>query len=149
PATPTRSSTAARPACCSTAGRCRATSRPWWRPATACWWPAWSSWRCCSTRAASAAWRRRWSTPRRWHAAPRGCCSRRRWATCSPWNEARGGWGVAQTVAAKRVGPYELEMELGRGAFGVVYRAHHRDRPEAPLAVKVVESRGPVDRLLL
>jgi serine/threonine-protein kinase len=57
--------------------------------------------------------------------------------------------GVAQAVTAKRVGPYELEEELGRGAFGVVYRAHHRDRPEAPLAVKVVESRGPVDRLLL
>jgi serine/threonine-protein kinase len=42
-----------------------------------------------------------------------------------------------------------LDRELGRGAFGVVYRAHHADRPETPLAVKVVENRGNLDRLLL
>ncbi len=52
-------------------------------------------------------------------------------------------------VTAERVGPYVLEKELGRGAFGVVYRGHREGRPEVPLAVKVVENRGNVDRLLL
>jgi serine/threonine-protein kinase len=50
---------------------------------------------------------------------------------------------------AEHVGAYVLEKELGRGAHGVVYRAHHRDRPDTPVALKVVESRGNLDRLLL
>jgi serine/threonine-protein kinase len=53
------------------------------------------------------------------------------------------------SLASEPIGAYEIEQELGRGAHGVVYRAHHRDRPEQPLAVKVVESRGNLDRLLL
>lgn len=48
-----------------------------------------------------------------------------------------------------RIGPYLLEGEIGRGAHGVVYRARHRDRPETLLALKVVESRGNRDRLLV
>ena len=47
------------------------------------------------------------------------------------------------------VGAYITEQELGRGAFGVVYRGHHRDRPDTSLALKVVDNRGQLDRLLL
>src|SRR5947209_3234130 len=50
---------------------------------------------------------------------------------------------------AQQIGDYVIERELGRGAHGVVYRAHHRDRPGTPVALKVVESRGDLDRLLL
>jgi serine/threonine protein kinase len=28
------------------------------------------------------------------------------------------------------LGPYEIERELGRGAFGAVFKAIHRDRPD-------------------
>jgi serine/threonine-protein kinase len=48
-----------------------------------------------------------------------------------------------------RIGPYVLGAELGRGAFGVVYLAHHHERPDVPLALKVVPGRGDADRLLL
>jgi serine/threonine-protein kinase len=47
------------------------------------------------------------------------------------------------------VGDYVLECPLGRGAQGAVYLAHHHDRPETPVALKVVEGRGQRDRLLL
>jgi hypothetical protein len=53
------------------------------------------------------------------------------------------------TTAPATVGDYVIEHELGRGAFGVVYRAHHRARPETAVALKVVEGRGDTDRLLL
>jgi eukaryotic-like serine/threonine-protein kinase len=44
---------------------------------------------------------------------------------------------------------YELVRELGRGAFGVVYLAHRVARPDTPLAIKVVEDPGGLDRLLV
>ncbi len=56
---------------------------------------------------------------------------------------------MAEKVTGSTVGEYVIERELGQGAFGVVYRAHHRGRPEVPLAVKVVKGRGDTDRLLL
>src|SRR5262249_24569597 len=52
-------------------------------------------------------------------------------------------------AAPDAVGNYVIESELGRGAFGVVYRAHHRDRPDVPLALKVVKGQGDTDRLML
>jgi tRNA A-37 threonylcarbamoyl transferase component Bud32 len=56
---------------------------------------------------------------------------------------------MAAAPAAERIGAYVLEKELGRGAHGVVYRAHHRDHRDTPVALKVVENRGNLDRLLL
>ena len=53
------------------------------------------------------------------------------------------------TATTERFGSYAVEGEIGRGAFGVVYRAHHVRRPEAPVALKVVENRGNLDRLML
>jgi serine/threonine-protein kinase len=50
---------------------------------------------------------------------------------------------------ARQIGDYVVERELGRGAFGVVYRAHRAGRPDAPVALKVVEGRGNTDRLML
>ncbi len=48
-----------------------------------------------------------------------------------------------------KFGSYFIDGELGRGAHGIVYRAHHSDRPEIKIALKVVESRGSIDHLLL
>jgi hypothetical protein len=55
----------------------------------------------------------------------------------------------ATTEAGDRVGPYLVEAELGRGAFGVVYRARHEAAPDTPVALKVVDGRGNLDRLML
>lgn len=49
----------------------------------------------------------------------------------------------------RTIGKYVIERELGRGAHGVVYRAHPQDQPDTPVALKLVESRGSVDKLLL
>src|SRR5262245_30072944 len=49
----------------------------------------------------------------------------------------------------QQVGSYRIESEIGRGAHGVVYRAFHQDRPATPVALKVVDNRGNLDRLLL
>lgn len=51
------------------------------------------------------------------------------------------------SVAETTIGPYVVERELGRGAFGVVYRAFHEDDPNTPVALKVVESRGDLEKL--
>ncbi len=56
---------------------------------------------------------------------------------------------MSATAAPATVGDYVIEREVGRGAFGVVYRAHHRARPDTAVALKVVEGRGDTDRLLL
>src|SRR5205085_1495977 len=66
----------------------------------------------------------------------------------SPWT-SEGATVAFVTERAQTFGPYVIDQELGRGAFGVVYRAHHQDDPEAPVALKVVESPGQLDRLLL
>jgi serine/threonine-protein kinase len=52
-------------------------------------------------------------------------------------------------TAPDHLGPYILERTLGRGAHGTVYRAHHRDAPDHPVALKVVTGRGAIERLLV
>jgi hypothetical protein len=52
------------------------------------------------------------------------------------------------TPAPTTIGAYDIDRELGRGAFGAVYRAYRREQPDAPVALKVVEARGDPDQLL-
>jgi serine/threonine-protein kinase len=56
---------------------------------------------------------------------------------------------MATATSTEQIGAYVVEKELGRGAHGVVYRAHHRDHRDSLVALKVVENRGNLDRLLL
>lgn len=44
---------------------------------------------------------------------------------------------------------YVLAEEIGRGAHGIVYKAFHQDRPNEALAVKVIDSTGNLDVLLV
>jgi serine/threonine-protein kinase len=55
---------------------------------------------------------------------------------------------MAEAAIVKKIGAYEVERELGRGAFGVVYRAFHQDDPDTLVALKVVETRGSLDRVM-
>ena len=52
-------------------------------------------------------------------------------------------------VGDTTIGPYVVERELGRGAFGVVFKVFHRDDPNTPIALKVVQSQGKIDKLLI
>ena len=56
---------------------------------------------------------------------------------------------MSTQTAPERIGDYVIEGELGRGAFGVVYRAHSRRRPDSRVALKVIPGRADTDRLLL
>ena len=56
---------------------------------------------------------------------------------------------MTATAAPEQIGQYTLDAELGRGAFGIVYRAHHVDRPEESVALKVIDGRGHLDRSML
>jgi serine/threonine-protein kinase len=47
------------------------------------------------------------------------------------------------------IGGYVIDRELGRGAFGVVYKAVHPDDPATPVALKVIRTGGKIDRLML
>ena len=53
------------------------------------------------------------------------------------------------SIAPDHIGDYVVDAELGRGAFGVVYRAHHVDRRDEPVALKVIDGHGNLDRLML
>jgi len=59
---------------------------------------------------------------------------------------------AAGTPAARRlpvIPGYELDRELGRGAYGVVYAGRKSGRPEPSLAIKTIEGHGDLDRLMV
>jgi len=54
-----------------------------------------------------------------------------------------------QPRAAGSLQDYILLEEIGRGAHGVVYRAHPRANPSDTVAIKIVADNSSIDRLLL
>lgn len=56
---------------------------------------------------------------------------------------------MSVSTAPDQIGDYVIDAELGRGAFGIVFRAHHVDRPDEPVALKVIDARENLDRLML
>jgi serine/threonine protein kinase len=45
---------------------------------------------------------------------------------------------VTDALEGKRIGPYRIDVLIGRGAFGSVYRAHKSQDDSAPVALKVL-----------
>lgn len=48
-----------------------------------------------------------------------------------------------------RFGSYVINRKIGAGAHGTVFQAHHALRPDELIALKVIPSRGQLDRLML
>jgi serine/threonine protein kinase len=48
-----------------------------------------------------------------------------------------------------RLNKYILTEEIGRGGYGIVYRAYHEDNISEPVAVKIIEDSGNLDSLLI
>ena len=48
-----------------------------------------------------------------------------------------------------RIGSYVLTEEIGSGAHGIVYKGHHEEYINDPLAVKVIHNTGNLDTLLI
>ena len=53
-----------------------------------------------------------------------------------------------QTIGT-RLNKYILTEEIGRGGYGIVYRAYHEDNISEPVAVKIIEDSGNLDSLLI
>jgi serine/threonine-protein kinase len=49
----------------------------------------------------------------------------------------------------EQIGDYVTDTQLGQGAFGTVYRGHHRGSPDTAVALKLVPHYGSADKLLL
>ncbi len=55
---------------------------------------------------------------------------------------------VGQTIG-NRPNQYILRSNIGEGAHGKVYLAHHKSRPDEEVAVKVIDNTGNLDTLLV